>query len=518
MLSLLIFIPTVFALLLLLVPASNASVFKWTSLLVSGIQLLLAVVLLSNYSAQSAGYQLIEQHTWISLDLGTMGAFTANYAVGLDGLNLPLVMLSVVVMTIATFSAWNLTKQVKGFFVLMLILNSAILGAFVALDALLFFVFFEFMLIPMYFLIGIWGGPKREYASVKFILYTLLGSIFILVVFIALYSSTALPDGSGHTFSIEALSQTKNLIAGTLLHTANTSEFLGWSGRAWAFLLLLVGFAIKLPAVPFHTWLPDAHVEAPTPVSIVLAALLLKVGGYGLIRFAFGLFPDQAQAFSLLTSVLAVASILYAALNALASHDLKRMIAYSSVSHMGFVMLGMASATVEGIAGSVYQMVSHGIITAMLFALAGVLYDRTGDRMIGNYSGLYSAMPRYTALMLIGFFAAMGLPGFSAFIGEFMVYIGAFTSNQFSNWIPVVATLGIILTAGYFVWTIQRMLFGPLVIKNGRSLTDVSPREAFILSVLAALTLLLGIFPQLLMEFINPFATQLAKLFTQSIQ
>jgi NADH-quinone oxidoreductase subunit M len=518
MLSLLILLPIVVALILLAVPSHNTKLFRWASLLVSILQLIVAGVLALQYQVDPTGYQFMEQQAWIDLSLGSLSRFQAFYAVGVDGLSLPLVLLTALIMAVATGSAWHVHKQVKGFFVLLLVLNGAIMGSFVALDALLFFVFFEFMLIPMYFLIGIWGGPRREYASVKFILYTLLGSIFILIAFILLYSSVQLPDAGTHTFLITMLRDAKNYIPGGLLDINSTATFMGGSGRAWTFLLLFIGFAIKLPAVPFHTWLPDAHVEAPTPVSIVLAALLLKVGGYGLIRFAFGLLPDQAQAFSLFTSSLAVISIIYAALNALASNDLKRMIAYSSISHMGFVLLGAASATVEGIAGSAYQMVSHGIITAMLFALAGVLYDRTGDRTIGNYSGLYVVMPRFTLMIMIGFFAAMGIPGFSAFIGELMVYLGAFESPLLSAWVPVIAALGIILTAGYFVWTMQRMLFGPLVIKGQTALADLTPREIVILAVLAVLTLLLGIFPQLLMHYINPFAAQLADGFAQSIR
>jgi NADH-quinone oxidoreductase subunit M len=517
MLSLLIFLPVIAAFILLLVPARVVAAFRATSLLVAIAQIILSIILIQNFDTQITEYQLVEKASWISLTLGTWGNFNAFYWVGLDGMSLPLIVLSSVVMLIATVSAWQTDKSVKGFFVLLLILNTAIMGSFAALDALLFFVFFEFMLIPMYFLIGIWGGPKREYASVKFFLYTLLGSIFILIVFIALYASVRNPNSEvlEHTFSISHLSSSGNIIVGSALDPNATSTLLGWSWRIWAFLLLFIGFAIKLPVVPFHTWLPDAHVEAPTSVSIVLAALLLKVGGYGLIRFAFGIFPDEAASFSLLTATLALVSIIYGALNAMASKDLKRLIAYSSVSHMGFVLLGVASATAEGVSGAVYQMVSHGIISAILFAIAGVLYDRTTDRTITNYSGLFSAMPKYTALVLVGFFAAMGMPGFSAFIGEIMVFFGAFASHKANGlipaWIPIVAVLGIILTTGYYIWTIQRMFFGKLFIAGHQTLADLSRREQLILFTLAAITLALGIYPQPLLDFINPFATKLAE-------
>jgi NADH-quinone oxidoreductase subunit M len=525
MLSLLIFLPAFVALGLLFVPAKLNSIFRWVTLAVSFVQGVLVLVLASAYQSQTTGFQLVEKANWITLNLANLGHFKAFYWVGLDGMSLPLVLLSVLVMGIATLAAWNINQHTKGFFILMLILNTAVLGSFGALDALLFFVFFEFMLIPMYFLIGIWGGAKREYASVKFFLYTLLGSIFILIVFIALYASVWSPGNEWepeHTFSIQHLLNPANIISGSALDPNSTSTFLGWSWRAWAFLLLFMGFAIKLPVVPFHTWLPDAHVEAPTPVSIVLAALLLKVGGYGLIRFAFGIFPNEAASFSLFTSVLALTSIIYGALNAMASKDLKRLIAYSSVSHMGFVLLGAASATTEGISGSVYQMVSHGLISAMLFALAGVLYDRTHDRTITNYSGLYSVMPKYTALVLVGFFAAMGIPGFSAFIGEVMVFFGAFNSSQVNGlvpmWIPITATLGIILTAGYYVWTIQRMYFGKLFVSGNQTLTDLSARELVIQAILAAFILGMGIYPQPLLDIINPFATQAAEAFAKAIK
>ncbi len=518
MLSLLIFLPIAIALLLIFVP-SHSKVFRVAALGTTLVQLIIVVLICNQYLGESGAYRLIEKSNWISFSMGEWGVFSSYYWVGLDGMSLPLVVMSVVVFIIAALSSWNISHHSKGYFILFLILNGAIIGTFAAMDTLLFFVFFEFMLIPMYFLIGIWGGQKREYASVKFFLFTLLGSIFILIAIIGIYSSAKSPEANTltHTFGITHLADSSNFIAGSLLDPSSTQTLGGFTWREWAFLLLFIGFSIKLPVVPFHTWLPDAHVEAPTPVSILLAALLLKVGGYGMIRLAYTIFPSEASGFSLLTGSLALLTIIYGALNAMACKDLKRLIAYSSVSHMGFVLLGVASGTSEGIAGSVYQMVSHGLISAMLFAIAGVIFDRTQDRTIANYSGLFAVAPKYTAFVLLAFFAAMGMPGFSGFIGEIMVFFGSFASHQQNGflpaWIPIIATLGIILTASYYAWTIQRMFFGKLFIHENKSITDLTQREWLILLPLAVLILFFGIYPQPLLDLINPFAIQLAKLF-----
>jgi NADH-quinone oxidoreductase subunit M len=519
-LSLLIFIPLIAACFILFIPSSQQKIIKVTSLLASAAQCVLLIIAIG-YFKQYGAEPLTTKLPWITLDLGSWGILKAEYFIAIDGLSLPLVALSALIMLIATISSWAVTQNVKGYFALLLILNTAIIGCFTALDLLLFYLFFEFMLLPMFFLIGIWGGPRREYASMKFFLYTLLGSIFILIVMIGLYISVSEPSEGGrlvHSFNMLSMSNPANFISGTILDPNNPWMIGPFNARVWGFLLVFFGFAIKLPMVPLHTWLPDAHVEASTPISVILAALLLKVGGYGLIRIAYPIFPEAATHFGWLVATFGVVSIVYGALNALASKDLKRLIAYSSVSHMGFVLLGLASLTIEGIAGAVYQMFSHGIISAMLFILAGVIYDRTHDRTISHYSGLASKMPVFFVFVLIAFFASMGLPGFSGFIAEIMIFLGAFKSASTNGLLhesfAIIATSGLVLGAAYYLWTIQRMFFGPFHFQNQQSLhelTDLNKREYLILTPLAFAALYFGILPQSLLDLINPFTEQFVK-------
>lgn len=506
-LSYIFLFPLLIALIMLCVPSRHWKVFRRFSLAASSVQLTLAVLLLANFNQElrpqswSGAFQFVEKTDWINLSLGALGNFNVQYFLGVDGISLPLVALSSFVLLIGVVASWNIQEKAKGYHILYLILSASIIGCFIALDFFLFYLCFEFMLLPMFFLIGIWGGDRRSYASMKFFLYTLFGSLFILIVMIGLYLSVE--QAGVNTFSIVAMLD-GNYLEDAVLNPHANYEIIGHSARALAFLFLLIGFGIKLPVVPVHTWLPDAHVEAPTPISVVLAGLLLKVGAYGLIRILYGIFPDMAFGYAGWVAFFGVLSILYGGLNALAQRDLKKMVAYSSVSHMGFVLVGMASLTSAGFSGSLFHMISHGLISPALFLLVGVIYDRTHNRLMDDYSGLASKMPTYTFFVGIFFFAGLGLPGLSGFVGELMVLIGAFSSSYFGQWISFLAVVGIIVSAAYFLWTIQRVFFGRYFVREAswnQAMLDLTIREKLMLVPLAILVLVLGVFPRVILDY-----------------
>ena len=519
LLSLLIFAPLLFALLIVVLPSSLRAGFKYINLLATLVQLGISIMLYLQFKTGSgfAGvnvesqFQFLQKLHWINLDLGSMGHMQIDYFVGIDGISITLVMLTSVVMVIAALASWEIKSNLKGYFALFLLLNTAVIGVFCALDFFLFYIFYELMLLPLYFLIGMWGGARRQYAAIKFFLYTLFGSVFMLLVMVGLYLSVKDPITGNHTFNMIQMMNPANYDAGSVFSALAHKTIFGYSARAVGFVVLFIAFAIKVPVVPLHTWLPDAHVEAPTPVSIILAGVLLKVGGYGIIRICLGIFPDIAASGAWWLGLLGVVSIIYGALNALAQRDLKRLIAYSSVSHMGFVLLGIASQTTEGISGALMQMVSHGFLSTMLFFLVGVIYNRVHDREIYHFHGLGNLMPKYTTFVLIAFFASLGLPGLSAFMGESFSLLGAFKSTTINGflpyWMAVTGSLGVLLSAAYFLWTLQRMFFGSLSLKGGdiwkAALVDLNVREVLTLLPLAALALALGIMPSLVFDKVN---------------
>ncbi|MGB0524303.1 MAG: complex I subunit 4 family protein [Flammeovirgaceae bacterium] len=554
MLSLIIFTPIFAAFVVLLLPKNGKKLHQWTALSATLLQLAFTIWAFASmqFGAQApkgidqlADFQLLEHRDWIDMQLGSLGQLSIDYVVGVDGLNSLMVVLSAIVLVIGAISSFEIKEKTQGYFALYLLLSSTIMGCFLALDFFLFFLFFEFMLLPMYFLIGIWGGVRREYASIKFFLYTLLGSVFILIIMIGLYNSVIDPVATGvhlgladapanmttdlinqvqqqleagtlaghaqvHTFNMVYMMDVNNYIPDSIFALQSGSMLFGQHARLIAFLFLMIGFAIKLPAIPVHTWLPDAHVEAPTAISVILAGLLLKIGAYGILRLAYGIFPEGGIHYAWWVGFFGVLSIVYAAFVALGTHNLKKLIAYSSISHMGFVLLGVASVTSEGFNGAVYQLFSHGIISPMLFLLAGVLYYRTKHLQIETYKGLSQVMPHYSGLVIVGFFASLGLPGFSGFIAELFVFLGAFNSasvNQLiPRWMPIVSTLGLIIGAAYYLWTYQRMFLGKLSVKKEElkgKLFDLTAREWIMILPLAIITLVLGIFPHLLLDPIS---------------
>jgi len=513
-----------------LLPAGQT---RWFRILMFGVLVvqigLLGLWVLPQFWAQQAAGQasalpqffLQERLPWLHLSVGEGRVLAVDYFLGVDTVALSLIGLSFLLLAIATAASGHITERVKAYFMLLLLLDVALVGSFAALDLLLFYIFFEFMLFPMYFLIGGWGGERRQYAAIKFFVYTLAGSVFLLLVLVAFALSINDPVASlealksgllqpepgikpvAHSLSYTALIDPANLLTDGPLA-------LGTDQRVYAFWLSFLAFAIKLPAVPVHTWLPDAHVEAATPISVLLAGILLKVGGFGLLRFCAGLFPAEVSTFAVALSLIAVVSILYGGLNALAQQDLKRMIAYSSVSHMGYVLLGIASQTPQGYTGAALQMINHGLVSAMLFLLAGVLYERVHNRMIDAFRGLWVRMPVYTTFTVIAFFAALGLPGLNTFVSEFLAVGGGFTAasqGRLPYWVAVGAVVGIVISAAYFLRAFQRMFFGEYAVQGGDEwtpkLTDLTWQEWLYLLPLAVGIVLLGVYPAWLSDALS---------------
>jgi NADH-quinone oxidoreductase subunit M len=472
LLSIITFLPLVGAVILLALPTERGQ--KWWALIVSLVTFAASCLLFTGWRGGEAGMQFLERADWVP-------QFHIQYLVGIDGLSLFLVLLTTLLTTLVLIFSWTgVNKRLKSYLFLMLALESGMIGVFVALDLVLFFVFWELTLVPMYFLIGEWGGPRRVYAALKFFIYTMAGSMLMLVGILVLYRQ-------GGTFDLLALQK-----------VGLTPQL-----QTWLFAAFAVAFAIKVPLFPFHTWLPDAHVEAPTGGSVILAGVLLKMGTYGFLRFCLPLFPDATRQFVPVIAALAIIGILYGALVALVQKDVKSLVAYSSVAHLGFVMLGVFALNPQGLAGATLQMVNHGLSTGALFLLVGMLYNRRHTRVLADFGGLWKQVPLFSFLFLIVAFSSAGLPGLNGFVGEFNILLGAFQANPV---FAVFGTFGIILAAWYLLHAVRQMLQGPLTKPENAALQDLNWREVLTLAPLIALFFVIGLFPNLFLDKINPSA------------
>jgi NADH-quinone oxidoreductase subunit M len=464
-LSVVTFLPLAGALFIALLPEDEAGIrnARWVALWTTLITFLISLILIWRFDPASADFQFVEKRPWLG------GAIT--YAMGVDGISLPFVILTTGLMPISILASWTaIQMRVRDYMIAFLVLETLMVGTFCALDLVLFYLFFEGGLIPMFLIIGVWGGPRRVYASFKFFLYTFLGSVLMLLAIMAMYWEAGTTD------------------IATLLHHSFPLSL-----QKWAWFAFLASFAVKLPMWPVHTWLPDAHVEAPTAGSVILAAILLKMGGYGFLRFSLPMFPDASAQLAPLIYALSVVAIVYTSLVALVQEDMKKLIAYSSVAHMGFVTMGLFAVTAQGVAGGIFQMVSHGIVSAALFLCVGIVYDRMHTREIAAYGGLVNRMPLYAFVFMVFTLANVGLPGTSGFVGEFLSLIGTFRVN---NWVATLATLGTILSTAYALWLYRKIIFGTLEKPALFNIRDIGWREITIMTPLIVLTIVLGVYPK----------------------
>ncbi len=454
---------------------------KWVALIATSLTFLVSVFVLVGFDPNDTSFQFVEERQWL---LGL------QYKLGVDGISILFVMLTTFMMPITIAASWNVTHRVKEYMIAFLILETLMLGVFMALDLVLFYLFFEAGLIPMFLIIGIWGGKERIYASFKFFLYTFLGSVLMLVAMVAMFAeagTTDIPTLMTHQFGSEDFSVLGIHIVGGM--------------QTLMFLAFFASFAVKMPMWPVHTWLPDAHVQAPTAGSVVLAAILLKMGGYGFLRFSLPMFPVGSEVMTPLVLWMSAIAIVYTSLVALAQEDMKKLIAYSSVAHMGYVTMGIFAANQQGIDGAIFQMLSHGFISGALFLCVGVIYDRMHTREIDAYGGLVNRMPAYALIFMLFTMANVGLPGTSGFIGEFLTLVGIF---QVNTWVALVATSGVILSAAYALWLYRRVVMGDLIKESLKSISDMSKRERAIFAPLVVMTILLGVYPSLVTDIIGP--------------
>jgi len=478
-LSVTTFLPLVGALLIMLMGGDGKlgkGTARWIALWTTLVTFAVSLVMVWRFDMSSAEFQFVEKHPW-------MGGFS-TYHMGVDGISLPFVILTAALMPLCILASWtSIQRRVKEYMIAFLVLETLMVGTFAALDLVLFYLFFEGGLIPMFLIIGVWGGPRRVYASFKFFLYTLLGSVLMLLAIMAMYweaGTTDIPTLLRHGFPVGL--------------------------QQWAWFAFFASFAVKMPMWPVHTWLPDAHVEAPTAGSVILAAILLKMGGYGFLRFSLPMFPQASHDFAPLIFTLSVVAIIYTSLVALMQEDMKKLIAYSSVAHMGFVTMGIFAATAQGVAGGIFQMISHGIVSGALFLCVGVVYDRMHTREIAAYGGLVNRMPLYAAIFMVFTMANVALPGTSGFVGEFLTLIGTFKINV--N-VAVLATLGTILSAAYALWLYRKIVFGPLTRPSLAMIRDIGLREGVIFVPLVALTILFGVVPKPVLDMSAASVAQL---------
>ncbi|MGG7644051.1 NADH-quinone oxidoreductase subunit M [Rhodovulum sp. YNF3179] len=489
-LSIITFIPLIAAVILAaLLRGDDAAAqrnAKWLALVATTATFLVSLFVYAEFDPADTGFQFVEERDWL---LGL------SYKMGVDGISVLFVLLTTFLMPLVIASAWNVTERVKEYMIAFLVLETLMLGVFMALDLVLFYLFFEAGLIPMFLIIGIWGGKNRIYAAFKFFLYTLLGSVLMLVAMIAMWmdaGTTDIPTLLTHEFSSGPITLLGWQIAGGL--------------QTLMFLAFFASFAVKMPMWPVHTWLPDAHVQAPTAGSVVLAAILLKMGGYGFLRFSLPMFPVASDLLADFVMWLSVIAIVYTSLVAMMQDDMKKLIAYSSVAHMGFVTMGIFAANQQGIDGAIFQMISHGFVSGALFLIVGVIYDRMHTRDIDAYGGLVNRMPAYALVFMLFTMANVGLPGTSGFVGEFLTMMGAFQAN---TWIAFVAATGVIFSAAYALWLYRRVVFGDLIKESLKSITDMTPRERWIFAPLVAMTLLLGVYPSLILDVTGPSVSAL---------
>ncbi|SEK37043.1 NADH dehydrogenase subunit M [Roseovarius azorensis] len=454
---------------------------KWVAMIATVLTFVVSLFILFDFDPSDTGFQFVEEREWL---LGL------KYKMGVDGISVLFVLLTTFIMPLTIAASWNVTHRVKEYMIAFLLLETLMLGVFMALDLVLFYLFFEGGLIPMFLIIGIWGGRERIYASFKFFLYTFLGSVLMLVAMVAMFADAGTTDIAAllrHEFESESFTVLGIHIIGGM--------------QTLMFIAFFASFAVKMPMWPVHTWLPDAHVQAPTAGSVVLAAILLKMGGYGFLRFSLPMFPVGAEVLTPLVLWMSAIAIVYTSLVALAQEDMKKLIAYSSVAHMGYVTMGIFAANQQGVDGAIFQMVSHGFISGALFLCVGVIYDRMHTREIDAYGGLVNRMPAYALIFMFFTMANVGLPGTSGFVGEFLTLVGVF---QVNTWVAAVATTGVILSAAYALWLYRRVVFGDLIKESLKTITDMNKRERAIFAPLVVMTLLLGVYPRLVTDITGP--------------